>query len=89
MFTSAYAPNAVVSRLVAARKRGEISMLVFDLAGPLSELENRGTSPATIDRLLAVADLFVVGEVAARSYFDGGADEAALALAGDDTIAPP
>ena len=85
VFTSAYAPNAVVSRLVAARKRGEISMLVFDLAGPLSELENRGTSPATIDRLLAVADLFVVGEVAARSYFDGGADEAALALAGDDT----
>ena len=82
VFTSAYAPDPVVSRLVAARERGEISTLVFDLAGPLAELENRGTRPATIDRLLAVVDLFVVGEVATRSYFDGGADEAATLLAG-------
>lgn len=75
VFTSAYAPDAVVSELVAARERGEISTLVFDLAGPLSELEGRGTTPATIDRLLSVADLFVVGEVAAQSYF-GGTEEA-------------
>ena len=79
VFTSAYAPDAVVSRLVAARERGDLSTLVFDLAGPLSELEGRGTSPATIDRLLDVADLFVVGTVAARSYF-GGCDEAITAL---------
>lgn len=75
VFTSAYAPDAAVSRLVSARERGDLSTLVFDLAGPLSELEGRGTSPATIDRLLDVADLFVVGAVAARSYF-GGHDEA-------------
>jgi ribokinase/sulfofructose kinase len=79
VFTSAYAPDAVVSRLVTARERGDLSTLVFDLAGPLSELEGRGTSPATIDRLLEVADLFVVGGVAARSYF-GGHDEAVAAL---------
>jgi sulfofructose kinase len=80
VFTSAYAPDAVVSTLVAARERGELSTLVFDLAGPLSELEGRGTTPATIDRLLSVADLFVVGEVAARSYFGGGGEESATAL---------
>lgn len=79
VFTSAYAPDAVVSTLVAARERGEISRLVFDLAGPLSELEGRGTTPATIDRLLSVADLFVVGEVAAQSYF-GGVEDAIGAL---------
>ncbi|WP_282352364.1 carbohydrate kinase family protein [Haloferax volcanii] len=80
VFTSAYAPDAVVSRLVTARERGEISTLVFDLAGPLSELEGRGTTPGTIDRLLSVVDLFVVGEVAARSFFDGGADESIATL---------
>jgi ribokinase/sulfofructose kinase len=84
VFTSAYAPDPVVSWLVAARERGQVSTLVFDLAGPLSELGNRGTRPATIDRLLAVADLFVVGEVAARSYFDGDAGETATLLAGGD-----
>lgn len=76
VFTSAYAPDAVVSELAAARERGELSSLVFDLAGPLSELEGRGTAPATIDRLVSVADLFVVGEVAARSYFGGGIEDA-------------
>lgn len=80
VFSSAYAPDAVVSELVAARERGEISTLVFDLAGPLSELEGRATTPATIDRLLSVADLFVVGEVAARSYFDGSIEDAIDAL---------
>jgi ribokinase/sulfofructose kinase len=84
VFTSVYAPDPVVSWLVAARERGQVSTLVFDLAGPLSELGNRGTRPATIDRLLAVADLFVVGEVAARSYFDGDAGETATLLAGGD-----
>ncbi|KAB1187506.1 MULTISPECIES: carbohydrate kinase family protein [Haloferax] len=78
VFTSAYAPDEAVSRLVTARERGGISTLVFDLAGPLPELEGRGTKPETIDRLLPVVDLFVVGEVAARSYF-GGDSEAAIA----------
>ncbi|WP_152041575.1 carbohydrate kinase family protein [Salinigranum salinum] len=81
VFTSAYAPDAVVSKLVTAREQGEISTLVFDLAGPLPELEGRGTTPSTIDRLLSVVDLFVVGEVAAGSYFDGGVEDAVAALA--------
>jgi sulfofructose kinase len=80
VFTSAYAPDAVVAELVAARERGEIARLVFDLAGPLSELEGRGTTPDTIDRVLSVADLFVVGEVAARSYFGGTIEDAVTAL---------
>ncbi|WP_416840385.1 carbohydrate kinase family protein [Haloferax sp. DFSO52] len=80
VFTSAYAPDEVVSKLVTARERGEISTLVFDLAGPLPELEGRGTTPETIDQLLSVVDLFVVGEVAARSYFGGDADEAIATL---------
>ncbi|WP_435182614.1 carbohydrate kinase family protein [Halobellus sp. EA9] len=81
VFTSAYAPDEVVSGLVDARERGAVSTLVFDLAGPLSELEGRGTTPATIDRLLPVVDLFVVGEVAAESYFGGGVEEAVTTLA--------
>jgi ribokinase/sulfofructose kinase len=80
VFTSAYAPDQVVSKLVNARERGEISTLVFDLAGPLSELEGRGTAPSTIDRLFSVVDLFVVGEVAAQSYF-GGVEDAIATLA--------
>ncbi|WP_411967250.1 carbohydrate kinase family protein [Haloferax sp. YSSS75] len=80
VFTSAYAPDEAVSRLVSARERGEISTLVFDLAGPLSELEGRGTKPETIDRLLSVVDLFVVGDVAARSYFDGDAEDVIATL---------
>jgi ribokinase/sulfofructose kinase len=82
VFTSAYAPDAVVSKLVDARERGDISTLVFDLAGPLPELEGRGTVPSTIDRLFSVVDLFVVGEVAARSYFGGGVEDAVATLAG-------
>ncbi|WP_144905845.1 carbohydrate kinase family protein [Halobellus captivus] len=81
VFTSAYAPDAVVSKLVTARERGVISTLVFDLAGPLSELEGRGTAPSTIDRILSVGDLFVVGTVAARSYFGGEIEDAVDALA--------
>ncbi|QCC49234.1 carbohydrate kinase family protein [Halobellus limi] len=84
VFTSAYAPDEAVSRLVRARERGEISTLVFDLAGPLSELEGRGTKPATIDRVLSVADLFVVGAVAARSYFGTEAEATVAALARRD-----
>lgn len=81
VFTSAYAPDAVVSKLVTARELGDISTLVFDLAGPLPELEGRGTTPSTIDRLVSVVDLFVVGEVAAGSYFGGGVEDAVAALA--------
>ena len=70
IFTSAYAPDPVVSRLVEMRQAGEIDALVFDLSGPISELRDRGTTTATIDRVARVADLFLTNEVAARSYLD-------------------
>lgn len=70
VFTSAYAPDPVVSRLFEMRRTGEIEALVFDLSGPLSELRDRGTATATIGRVAGVADLFVTNEVAAQSYLD-------------------
>ncbi|WP_135664657.1 carbohydrate kinase family protein [Halorhabdus rudnickae] len=80
VFTSAYAPDAVVNDLLDLRESGAIDALAFDLAGPLEELEGRGTAPETIDRLTASVDLFVVGEVAARSYLGREPREAARRL---------
>ncbi|NEU58860.1 carbohydrate kinase family protein [Halorussus sp. MSC15.2] len=80
-FASAYAPDPVVAALVeaadgtaadGASDRVDFPPLVFDLAGPLSELEERATRPETLDDLLPVCDLFVANEVSARSYL--GAD---------------
>ncbi|UPV76073.1 carbohydrate kinase family protein [Halorussus limi] len=72
-FTSAYAPDPVVSDLVNAKKRGErFPPLVFDLSGPLSELEDRATRPETLDALLPVCDCFVANAVSARSYLGEG-----------------
>jgi len=89
VFTSAYAPDPVVSRLVELRRAGDIGRLAFDLAGPLSELRGRGTITETIDAVAAVADLFVTNEVAARSYLDRAPAEAARTLgrAGADRVA--
>jgi ribokinase/sulfofructose kinase len=70
VFTSAYAPEPVVERLIELREQGEIETLVFDLAGPLAELQGRGTGMETIDAAAKRADLFVTNEVAARSYLD-------------------
>jgi len=80
VFTSAYAPDAVVSRLIELRQGGEIDTLVFDLSGKLSELKGRGTTVATIDAIAAIADLFVTNEVAARSYLDQTPAEAVRTL---------
>jgi len=80
VFTSAYAPERVVSSLVEMRRAGEIESLVFDLPGPLSELRGRGTEATTIDAVAAIADLFVTNEVAARSYLDRTPADAAEAL---------
>lgn len=80
VFTSAYAPDSVVTALVAMREADEIGSLAFDLAGPLSELEGRGATRDTIDAAADAADLFVVGEVAARSYLDCGPEAAARRL---------
>ncbi|WP_336035428.1 carbohydrate kinase family protein [Halobacterium yunchengense] len=89
VFTSAYAPDPAVSELVALRERGELAALAFDLAGPLSELDGRGATPATIDAAAAAADLFVANEVAARSHLDRGPAGAAERLreAGADRVA--
>ncbi|WP_136688841.1 carbohydrate kinase family protein [Halorhabdus amylolytica] len=80
VFTSAYAPDAVVTDLLDLRESGAIEALAFDLAGPIEELEGRGTAPGTIDRLARTADLFVVGEVAARSYLGTDPRDAAERL---------
>jgi len=77
VFTSAYAPDQVVSELVELRRAGEIDTLAFDLSGLLRELEGRGTTPETIDALAATADLFITNEVAARSYLDRPPEAAA------------
>jgi len=81
VFTSAYAPDPVVRRLVELRRSGDIETLVFDLSGPLSELRDRGTAPETIDAVAELADLFVTNEVAARSYLDQEPVDAARTLA--------
>ncbi|UPW02149.1 carbohydrate kinase family protein [Halorussus gelatinilyticus] len=74
-FTSAYAPDPVVSALVEDAERDDgdgFPPLVFDLAGPLSELEDRATRPETLDALLPVCDCFVANAVSARSYLGEG-----------------
>jgi len=89
VFTSAYAPDAVVRELVDMREDGDIAALAFDLAGPLPELEGRGATPETIDAAAETADLFVANEVAARSYLDSDPEPAAseLAARGADRVA--
>jgi sulfofructose kinase len=75
VFTSAYAPDPVVSSLVEASTKDNLPPLIFDLAGPLSELEGRATTPETIDDLLPVCDCFLANEVSARSYLGKGPRE--------------
>jgi ribokinase/sulfofructose kinase len=65
----------VVSDLVRVADSDDFPPLVFDLAGPFAELEDRGTSEATVDALLPVCDLFVANEVSARSYLGAGPRE--------------
>lgn len=80
VFTSAYAPDRVVSELIEKHRMGDIDALAFDLSGPLPELAGRGTTPETIDTLSSTADLFITNEVAARSYLDRGPESAARAI---------
>jgi ribokinase/sulfofructose kinase len=68
VFTSGYVPDRVVAPLVDARRAGNLPPLAFDLAGPLAELEGRGTTPGTVDAAVGNADLFVADTVALRSY---------------------
>jgi len=68
VFTNGYVPDGAVAPLVDARADGDLPPLVFDLSGPLAELESRGTTPETIDGAVRTADLFVADTVALRSY---------------------
>jgi len=70
VFTCGYVPDRAVEPVVAARAEGELPPLVFDLSGPLPELEDRGVRPGTVDAAVAAGDLFVAGEVALDSYLD-------------------
>lgn len=76
VFTCGYVPDPVVIRLLDA----ELPPLVFDLPGPLAELEDRGTEPSTVDRTVAAADLFIAGRVATRDYLDREPGAAVVAL---------
>lgn len=80
VFATAYVPDPVTTALVELAQEPDGPALAFDLSGPLEELRDRGTEPETIDRAVAAADLFVVGEVAAESYLDCPATAAVDAL---------
>ncbi len=67
---TAYVPERAAEPLVALAEAGALSGFSFDLSGPLAELADRGTSPATIDRAVAACDLLLVGEVALAAYLD-------------------
>ncbi|NHX36433.1 MULTISPECIES: carbohydrate kinase family protein [Halolamina] len=80
VFVTAYVPDSVTGEIVEIAAEPDGPALAFDLSGPIEELRDRGTEPATIDRAVEVADLFVTAEVAAESYLDRPADEAVDAL---------
>lgn len=80
VFATAYVPDQVASTLIDLAQEPDSPAFVFDLSGAVEELTDRGTERETIDRAVAAADLFVVGEVAAESYLDCPATEAVDAL---------
>ena len=78
VFVTAYAPDRVQRTLLDWATEPGFPPVVFDLSGPLPELDGRGARPASIDRWVETAELFVVGRVAAESYLGcAGADAAA------------
>lgn len=80
VFATAYVPDPVTATLVELAEEPDGPDFVFDLSGPVEELEDRGTEPETIDRAVRAADLFVVGEVAAEAYLDVSVADAVDAL---------
>lgn len=80
VFVTAYAPDPVTSDLLDLAAEPDGPALVVDLSGPVQELDGRSTTRETIDRAVQVADLFVVGEVAAEAYLERPASEAVDAL---------
>lgn len=79
VFLTAYAPEPVATTVLdrfSGRRSGVEGddpgpIVVFDLSGPVAELLGRGTSPETIHGFANRADCFLVGDVAAASYFGG------------------
>ncbi|KPN31019.1 putative sugar kinase [Halolamina pelagica] len=80
VFVTAYTPDPVTSEIVEIAAEPNGPALAFDLSGPIEELRDRGTEPATIDRVVEIADLFVTAELAAESYLDCPGHEAADVL---------
>ena len=78
VFVTAYTPDRVHRTLLEWAGEPGFPPVVFDLSGPLSELDGRGARPASIDRWVGTAELFVTGRVAAESYL-GCAGRAAAA----------
>ncbi len=78
VFVTAYAPDRVHRTLLEWASEPGFPPVVFDLSGPLLELDGRGARPASIDRWVETAELFVTGRVAAESYL-GCASRAAAA----------
>ena len=78
VFVTAYAPDRVHRTLLNWASESGFPPVVFDLSGPLSELDGRGARSASVDQWVETAELFVVGRVAAASYLGcAGADAAA------------
>ncbi|WP_435064936.1 carbohydrate kinase family protein [Halobaculum sp. EA56] len=90
-FLTAYNPEPVHRAALDLAAGGDPGAppVVFDLSGPLAELEGRGATEATVDRWVRAADLFVVGEVAAEAYLGCTGREAAeeLRARGADRVA--
>ena len=80
VFATAYVPDPVAADLVDLASEPTGPALAFDLSGAIEELEDRGTRRETVDRAVEVAELFVVGEVAAESYLDCDPENAAATL---------
>lgn len=80
VFVTAYAPDRVQRTLLEWADEPEFPPVVFDLSGPLSELDGRGARPASIDRWVETAQLFVTGRVAAESYLGCAGRDAAAEL---------
>jgi ribokinase/sulfofructose kinase len=81
VFVTAYVHNEVHRQLSLWAADPSFPPVVFDLSGPLEELEGRGATRESIDRWVERASLFVVSDVAASSYLRATGREAAVALA--------
>lgn len=81
VFLTAYAPDQVTRSVLDLLDTAvDPPALAFDLSGSIQALEDRGTRESTIDRVLDHAALFVAGDVATSSYFNGDTETAVSRL---------